>query len=198
MRWCVSRSRGITNNPSASVHGHASGPGVEGLEARLCLSGYLLVSSFDNNSVVTTSRPAASWTPSSPSTASPTILVGLLFGPDGQNDGKLDLYVTSAVATLVRIPASSSLTAAPGTSEVLRYNGTTGGFVDTFVAPDSGGLQFPTFMTFTETDPTTLNYVAPQRGRGDPRGTSDQRREGVDDLRPGRDDHRSRRLAHGD
>ena len=25
--------------------------------------------------------------------------------------------------------------------------------------PDSGGLQAPTFMTFTETDPTTLNYI---------------------------------------
>jgi hypothetical protein len=40
----------------------------------------------------------------------------------------------------------------------LRYDGTTGAFLSTFVTPDSGGLQFPTFMTFTETDPTTLNY----------------------------------------
>jgi hypothetical protein len=42
---------------------------------------------------------------------------------------------------------------------VLRYDGTTGAFLGTFVAPDSGGLRFPTFMTFTETDPSTLNYV---------------------------------------
>jgi hypothetical protein len=48
--------------------------------------------------------------------------------------------------------------AEPGTSEVLRYDGVTGAFLGTFIAPDSGGLRFPTFMSFTETDPTTLNY----------------------------------------
>jgi DNA-binding beta-propeller fold protein YncE len=82
---------------------------------------------------------------------------GLLFGPDGKNDGKLDLYVASAV-----ISNGSNervdFVAAPGSSEVLRYDGTTGAFIDTFVSPDSGGLQYPTFMTFTETDPATLNY----------------------------------------
>jgi hypothetical protein len=41
---------------------------------------------------------------------------------------------------------------------VLRYDGTTGAFLGTFVTPDSGGLRNPTFLTFTETDPTTLNY----------------------------------------
>ena len=69
--------------------------------------------------------------------------VGLLFGPDGQNDGKLDLYVTSAVATQASDSGKFKLTAAPGTSEVLRYDGTTGAFVDTFVAPDSGGWTSP-------------------------------------------------------
>jgi hypothetical protein len=49
--------------------------------------------------------------------------------------------------------------AAPGTSVVLRYDGTAGAFKNVFVAGDSGGLQFPMFMTFTETNPTTLNYV---------------------------------------
>ena len=83
--------------------------------------------------------------------------VGLLFGPDGKNDGKLDLYVASAVVS----NGSNKMVdfvAAPGTSEVLRYDGTTGAFLGTFVTPDSGGLQYPTFMTFTETDPATLNY----------------------------------------
>ena len=82
----------------------------------------------------------------------------MLFGPDGQDDGKLDLYVTSAVGSAANT-GKYRPTAAPGTSEVLRYDGTTGAFLGTFVAPDSGGLQFPDFMTFTETDPTTLNYV---------------------------------------
>jgi hypothetical protein len=82
---------------------------------------------------------------------------GLLFGPDGKNDGKLDLYVTSAVVS----NGSNNrvdFVAAPGSSEVLRYDGATGAFIDTFVSQDSGGLQYPTFMTFTETDPATLNY----------------------------------------
>ena len=41
---------------------------------------------------------------------------------------------------------------------MLRYDGTTGAFLGTFVTPDSGGLRNPTFLTFTETNPTTLNY----------------------------------------
>jgi hypothetical protein len=83
--------------------------------------------------------------------------VGLLFGPDGRNDGKLDLYVASSVVYLTG-SSSETFAAKPGTSEVLRYDGETGAFLGTFVTPDSGGLQLPTFMAFTETDPTTLNY----------------------------------------
>ena len=41
---------------------------------------------------------------------------------------------------------------------VLRYDGTTGAFLSTLVTPDSGGLRCPLSMSFTETDPTTLNY----------------------------------------
>ena len=49
---------------------------------------------------------------------------GLVFGPDG------NLLVSSS-------------------SSVLRYDGTTGAFLDTFVASGSGGLSSPTFLTFT-------------------------------------------------
>jgi hypothetical protein len=77
--------------------------------------------------------------------------LSLLFGPDANGDGIPDLYVSSAVIR-------SDFTSQGGTSQVLRYDGVTGAFIDTFVAPDSGGLRDPVFMTFTETDPTTLNY----------------------------------------
>jgi sugar lactone lactonase YvrE len=85
--------------------------------------------------------------------------LGMVFGPDGKSDGKLDLYVTSVVGSFRADSGKTIFNAAPGTSEVLRYDGTTGALIGTFVGPDSGGLQFPAFMTFTETDPTTLNYV---------------------------------------
>ncbi len=34
-----------------------------------------------------------------------------------------------------------------------------GAFIDTFIAADSGKLRDPFFMTFTETDPVTLEYL---------------------------------------
>jgi glucose/arabinose dehydrogenase len=73
--------------------------------------------------------------------------VGLLFGPDDHGAGKLDLYVTNSV--------SDGKTFA---GEVLRYDWKTGAFLDTFVPPASGGLGLAFLMTFSETDPTTLNY----------------------------------------
>jgi glucose/arabinose dehydrogenase len=73
---------------------------------------------------------------------------GILFGPNR------DLFVTSSVLA----GTGGVLIAEPGTSQVLRYDGTTGAFLSTFVAPDSGGLRSPFFLTFTETNPTTLNY----------------------------------------
>ena len=76
---------------------------------------------------------------------------GLLFGPDGNEDGEQDLYVTTLEWT-------GSAKAKKGTSGVKRYDGVTGAFIDTFVTPDSGGLRGPDFLTFTDTDPVTLNY----------------------------------------
>lgn len=84
--------------------------------------------------------------------ANPT---GLLFAPDPSGNGGIDLYVASSVQS----GSGGVLIAEPGTSQVLRYGATTGAFLGTFIAPGSGGLKFPTFLTFTETDPTTLAYV---------------------------------------
>jgi len=77
---------------------------------------------------------------------------GILFGPDPSGNGGMDLYVASAAL-------KDGLNAIAGTSQVLRYDATTGAFLGVFVTPDSGGLKLPWFMDFTETNPTTLNYV---------------------------------------
>lgn len=62
---------------------------------------------------------------------------GILFGPDG------NLYVSSR-----------------DSDEVLRYEGASGVFIDAFVSAGSGGLDFPTFLTFTPSsavlEPSTL------------------------------------------
>jgi sugar lactone lactonase YvrE len=78
----------------------------------------------------------------------------ILFGPDPSENGKTDLYVASSVQSGNR----GNFIAEAHTSQVLRYDATTGAFLGTFVTPDSGGLRSPSFLTFTETDPTTLNY----------------------------------------
>jgi hypothetical protein len=79
--------------------------------------------------------------------------LGLLFGPDANGDGQQDLYVSSAALDVYNFTHAH-----PGTSEVLCYDGVTGAFLKTLVAPDSGGLSNPSFMVFTKTDPVTLNY----------------------------------------
>lgn len=53
------------------------------------------------------------------------------FGPDGNHDGVQDLYVASA-----------------DTNSILRYDGVTGSFMDTFVTPASGGLNSPGDLAF--------------------------------------------------
>ncbi len=74
---------------------------------------------------------------------------GLVFGPDGNNDGAQDLYVANGDLT--------GLKARNGT--VKRYDGVTGAFIDTYVTAKSGGLDDPNFLTFTQTDPVTLAYT---------------------------------------
>jgi hypothetical protein len=56
---------------------------------------------------------------------------GAIFGPDANGDGKPDLYVTSA-----------------DTNAVLRFDGVTGSYIDTFVAPGSGGLHSPVDLAY--------------------------------------------------
>jgi hypothetical protein len=60
---------------------------------------------------------------------------GMLFGPDGKGDGKLDLYV-----------ASSRLTSS--NNNVKRYDGRTGQFLGEFVVSGSGGLDHAAGITF--------------------------------------------------
>src|SRR5262249_42797525 len=75
--------------------------------------------------------------------------LGVLFGPDGNGDGRQDLYVSN-----------TDLTGLKGKSgNVRRYDGVTGAFIDTFVTEGSGGLNDPNLMTFTQTDPVTLAYM---------------------------------------
>jgi hypothetical protein len=82
--------------------------------------------------------------------------LSIIFGPGG------NLYVGSAAFK------AGNYTASPHTSEVLRYDGTTGAFLGTFVAPDSGGLRFPQTLVFSQTDPVTLNFD----GTGEEAGAS--------------------------
>jgi len=76
---------------------------------------------------------------------------GLIFGPDGNHDGQFDLYVTNS-----ELEGGSHK---GKNGAVLRYDGLTGDFIDTFVAARSGRLDDPQFLTFTQTDPVTLAYT---------------------------------------
>ena len=72
--------------------------------------------------------------------------LSIVFGPGG------DLYVGYA-------DASGNASASPHTSAVLRFDGTTGAYLGTFVPPDSGGLRYLSALIFSETDPVTRAYV---------------------------------------
>ena len=79
--------------------------------------------------------------------------LGLIFGPDGNGDGHQDLYVTTS-----QIPGLGDFVGHDGS--VNRFDGVTGAFIDTFIPP--GGIRGRLnagFLTFTETDPVTLEYL---------------------------------------
>jgi hypothetical protein len=65
---------------------------------------------------------------------------GSTFGPDGNNDGTSDFYLTSV-----------------GTNAILRYDGKNGSFLDAFVTPGSGGLNSPGDLAF---GPDGMLYVS--------------------------------------
>jgi hypothetical protein len=75
-----------------------------------------------------------------------------LFGPDGNGDGHQDLYVTNSEFTGVGADKAKN-------GNLKRFDGVTGAFIDTFISTGSGGLNNPTGLTFTETDPMTLAYL---------------------------------------
>jgi sugar lactone lactonase YvrE len=71
----------------------------------------------------------------------------LVFGPDG------NLYTTSG-----------GISAPPGSSSVLRFNGTTGEFIDAFVLPGSGGLTGPRALVFGPDGNLYVNGSDPSPG----------------------------------
>ena len=77
---------------------------------------------------------------------------GLIFGPDGNRDGHQDLYLPSFELAGLNKAKQKSAT-------IKRYDGVTGAFIDTFVTSNSGGLDQPNYLVFTETDPVTLAYT---------------------------------------
>ena len=81
-----------------------------------------------------------------------TAPIGLLFGPDVNGDGVQDLYVTSG-------EQNPNFVTKPHTSAIKVYDGQTGAFIRDFVSPGSSGLDAPSYFTFTQTDPVTLNYL---------------------------------------
>jgi len=78
----------------------------------------------------------------------------LLFGPDANGDGCQDLYVTSCLVN------PHSYITEQGTSSVKLYDGVDGDYIADFVPVDAnGGLAGPGLMTFSLTDPVTLQYL---------------------------------------
>ena len=67
---------------------------------------------------------------------------GLTFGPDGNGDGADDLYVSSF-----------------NTDSVLRYDGTTGDFIDDFITSGSGGLNGPRDLLFRTDGLLVASYI---------------------------------------
>src|SRR5262245_19358042 len=77
---------------------------------------------------------------------------GVLFGPDGNGDGRQDLYVSNTKLIGVGDDKGKD-------GNIKRYDGLTGAFIDTFIPTGSGGLNHPVGLTFTATDPVTLAYT---------------------------------------
>lgn len=70
-----------------------------------------------------------------------TSVHGIIFGPDGNGDGDQDLYVGDWSGPF-NIVIGGNL------GRILRFDGTTGAFLDEFVPFDSGGLNHPFGLVF--------------------------------------------------
>jgi WD40 repeat protein len=94
--------------------------------------GHLYVSSYNESNIRrfngTTGAYMGIFNSGGPSSGRPT---GLIFGPDGNSDGNDDLYVSSEI-----------------NDQILRYDGTTGIYIDQFVSSGSGGLDAPWGLVF--------------------------------------------------
>jgi streptogramin lyase len=116
--------------------------------------GNLYVTSYLNNSVLRYNGSTGAFIDSFVSCGSGGIdgPFGLTFGPDG------NLYVISHEE--IGAPTCAATRTATAASSVLRYNGSTGAFIDVFVSPGSGGLDGATALTFTPTpEPSSLWLV---------------------------------------
>jgi sugar lactone lactonase YvrE len=76
--------------------------------------------------------------------------VALLFGPGG------DLFVVRTRFNIINPPPGGVIPPPANSEDVLRYDGQTGQFLGVFAA--DAGLDIPTHLVFTNTNPTTLAY----------------------------------------
>ena len=65
------------------------------------------------------------------------------------------------------------------TSAILRYDGATGAFIDSFLSIDSRGLRAPVLMAFTQTDPTTLAFTSPSKATSQAASLPSQPQEAI-------------------
>jgi hypothetical protein len=77
-----------------------------------------------------------------------------IFGPDGNGDGRQDLYVPS-------FQFDGSNKSKAKTASVKCFDGISGEYIDDFVGVNSGGLDQPNYLSFTKTNPMTLAYEGP-------------------------------------
>ncbi|MFO0809261.1 MAG: Calx-beta domain-containing protein [Gemmataceae bacterium] len=120
--------------------GHFKGSLLQGIAFR---AGYLYVFSGLTNEVVRYDATTGAFVDVFVAAGSGGVngVFDMAFGPDANQDGIPELYVSS-----------------PSNNSVLRYDGATGQPLGTYIAAGSGGLSGPTGLTFDSTN--TYLYVA--------------------------------------
>src|SRR5262245_43008147 len=124
-------------------------PALERLEERLCLSGYLLIDSYDSNSILRYDESTGAIVDTLVPKGSGGLdsSVGMILGPDH------DLYVSNHLHPINNGNGQ--------TSSVLRFDGTTGTFLG--VVADSSQVSSPRGIVF---GPDGNLYVAEGEGPG--------------------------------